>query len=266
MIATPQKQGITRSPAPEPAIPYVDAQPRTSQVGGHRAARYPGTRHRHRGAGGRALRAVPEAPLGPMVIIASRQAPGPGRWLRRIARRSPGRRRAVRGGTAGGELAVDDDPSSTASAPARRRSVHRLGQEVSRWPRATSASMSVHGPWQIAAAGLPAAASALTKPAASGSIRPPSGLTVPPGSSGASWSSTGASATRWPGTFPPRSGRTAGPGSRRNGSIAGHWRRPHRAALPAAARARSARPHRWPGSRPSCPSDRQPSLLLCLSA
>ena len=33
-----------------PAIPYVDAQPRTNQVAGHRAAHYPGTQHRHPGA------------------------------------------------------------------------------------------------------------------------------------------------------------------------------------------------------------------------
>jgi hypothetical protein len=53
--------------------------------------------------------------------------------------------------------------SLTASAPARRRSVHRLGQEVNRWPRTTSASIRVHGLWQMAAIGLPVPANSLTK-------------------------------------------------------------------------------------------------------
>ena len=39
--------------------------------------------------------------------------------------------------------------SSTTSAPALRRSVRMLGKDVSRRPRATSASTRVHGPWQI---------------------------------------------------------------------------------------------------------------------
>jgi len=53
--------------------------------------------------------------------------------------------------------------SLTASAPARRRSVHRLGQEVIRCPRTTSASIRVHGLWQMAAIGLPVPANSLTK-------------------------------------------------------------------------------------------------------
>jgi hypothetical protein len=36
--------------------------------------------------------------------------------------------------------------SSTTSAPALRRSVRRLGHEVSRRPRARSASIRFHGP------------------------------------------------------------------------------------------------------------------------
>ena len=45
--------------------------------------------------------------------------------------------------------------SSTTSAPALRRSVRTLGHDVSRRPRATSASTKFHGPWQIDATGLP---------------------------------------------------------------------------------------------------------------
>jgi hypothetical protein len=43
--------------------------------------------------------------------------------------------------------------------------------------------MSVHGPWRIAATGLPVAAKALTSPTASALIRSVPGLTVLPGSS-----------------------------------------------------------------------------------
>ena len=45
--------------------------------------------------------------------------------------------------------------SSTTSAPALRRSVRTLGQDVILRPRTTSASTSVHGPWQMTATGLP---------------------------------------------------------------------------------------------------------------
>ncbi|SDS78519.1 hypothetical protein SAMN04515669_1918 [Jiangella sp. DSM 45060] len=76
--------------------------------------------------------------------------------------------------------------SSTQVAPALRRSVRRLGQDVSVRPRTTSASTSVHGAWQIAATGLPAAKNALTNATASGDVRSWSGLATPPGSSSAS--------------------------------------------------------------------------------
>src|SRR5690242_4264910 len=87
-----------------------------------------------------------------------------------------------------GERLVVNWPStttsvSTTSAPALRRSVHRLGHEVSVTPRTRPASSSVHGPWQIAAMGLPVPANTLTKPTASAFIRSWSGLTVPPGGS-----------------------------------------------------------------------------------
>ncbi len=51
--------------------------------------------------------------------------------------------------------------SSTQLAPALTRSVLTLGHEVSVLPRTTSASMSVHGPWQITATGLPCVEEAL---------------------------------------------------------------------------------------------------------
>ena len=44
---------------------------------------------------------------------------------------------------------------STHSAPALRRSVCSEGQEVIRRPFTPPASISVQGPWQIAAIGLP---------------------------------------------------------------------------------------------------------------
>ena len=61
-------------------------------------------------------------------------------------------------------------------------SVCRLGHEVSVRPRTTSASTSVHGPWQIAATGLPASKNERTKLTASSSVRRKSGLATPPGS------------------------------------------------------------------------------------
>src|SRR5260370_27763687 len=60
--------------------------------------------------------------------------------------------------------------SSTQIAPAFRRSVRRLGHEVTVRPRTTAASMRVHGAWQIAATGLPAVDKLPTKPTASASF------------------------------------------------------------------------------------------------
>jgi hypothetical protein len=55
-----------------------------------------------------------------------------------------------------------------------------------RRPRAAPASITVQGPWHIAATGLPAAKNAVTKATAFGSMRSESGLITPPGSSSAS--------------------------------------------------------------------------------
>src|SRR3954471_8077472 len=85
--------------------------------------------------------------------------------------------------------------SSTTSAPALRRSVRTLGQEVNRRPRTRSASTRVQGPWQIAATGLPESTKSRTNATAERSILSWSGLTVPPGSSRASNSSGRASLT-----------------------------------------------------------------------
>ena len=48
-------------------------------------------------------------------------------------------------------------------------------------PSTTPASTSVHGPWQIAATGLPASKNALVNSTASGTVRRMSGLATPPG-------------------------------------------------------------------------------------
>src|SRR3954447_23712607 len=85
--------------------------------------------------------------------------------------------------------------SSTTSAPALRRSVRMLGNDVRRRPRATSASTKFHGPWQMPATGLPDRTKSRTNATAAGSMRSLSGLTVPPGSSSASYSSTETSPT-----------------------------------------------------------------------
>src|SRR5690606_38383248 len=86
--------------------------------------------------------------------------------------------------------------SSTTSAPALRRSVRTLGQEVMRRPRTTSASIIVHGPWQITPMGLPLRAKSRTNATAASSVRSRSGLATPPGRINASNSSMVASATR----------------------------------------------------------------------
>jgi hypothetical protein len=70
---------------------------------------------------------------------------------------------------------------STTSAPALRRSVRMLAYEVSVRPDTTPASTSVHGPWQMAATGLPESTKSRTNATAALSSRNLSGLTVPPG-------------------------------------------------------------------------------------
>src|SRR5215470_202858 len=76
--------------------------------------------------------------------------------------------------------------SSTHSAPALRRSVLSDGHAAMRRPRATPASMTIHGPWQIAATGLSASKKAFTNSTAFGCMRSESGFITPPGSRSAS--------------------------------------------------------------------------------
>src|SRR5215208_6146127 len=85
--------------------------------------------------------------------------------------------------------------SSTQRAPALRRSVWRDGHEVSVRPLTTSASISVHGAWQIAATGLACSKKPRTNATASSSIRRKSGFATPPGSTSPSYSEGSASAT-----------------------------------------------------------------------
>ncbi len=74
---------------------------------------------------------------------------------------------------------------SSQVAPALRRSVCRLGQDVTWRSRTTSASMRVHGAWQIAATGLPDWTNWRTNATASSSVRRLSGFATPPGSTSA---------------------------------------------------------------------------------
>src|SRR4051812_26160828 len=99
---------------------------------------------------------------------------------RRAERRQVGRRAARRELTIHAHLEVDH---LGAGVPEVRADARPRGHPA---PRTTSASTSVHGPWQIAATGLPVATNAFTKPTASGVMRSLSGVTVPPGSSSAS--------------------------------------------------------------------------------
>src|SRR5687767_10381867 len=78
------------------------------------------------------------------------------------------------------DLLVDPVGAGIAQISTQRR------QEVTRRPRATPASITVQGPWQIAATGLPASKKALTKATASGMMRSVSGLITPPGRCSAS--------------------------------------------------------------------------------
>ena len=71
--------------------------------------------------------------------------------------------------------------SSTHDAPALRRSVFNDGHDVRVRSRTTSASIRVHGPWQITATGLPASKKAWMKDTTSSSVRNRSGFATPPG-------------------------------------------------------------------------------------
>src|ERR1700744_2136204 len=77
-------------------------------------------------------------------------------------------------------------PSSTTSlsthfAPALMRSVWMDGHEVTVFPFTTPASTSIHGPWQMAATGLPDSTNLRTKSTAGFSMRSLSGWICPPG-------------------------------------------------------------------------------------
>src|SRR5436190_18788444 len=75
---------------------------------------------------------------------------------------------------------------STHDAPAFVRSVFRDGHDVTLRPLTTPASMSDHGPWQIAATGFPWSKNRFTNATALGIVRNWSGLATPPGRSSAS--------------------------------------------------------------------------------
>src|SRR5919204_3309544 len=72
--------------------------------------------------------------------------------------------------------------SSTHSAPAFRRSVFRLGQDVIFFPRTTSASIIVHGPWQMTPIGFPESCVSRMNSTTFSSVRSWSGFATPPGS------------------------------------------------------------------------------------
>src|SRR4051812_31817975 len=80
--------------------------------------------------------------------------------------------------------------SSTQLPPALRMSVSSDGHDVTLRPRTTSASTSIHGPWQMTATGLPASKNERTNSTASSSMRIASGLPTPPGMTRPSYSPT----------------------------------------------------------------------------
>ena len=61
-------------------------------------------------------------------------------------------------------------------------SVFKDGHDVIVRPLSTSASTSVHGPWQMTPTGFSCSKNARTKLTASSSVRRKSGLATPPGS------------------------------------------------------------------------------------
>src|SRR3954454_6155878 len=87
--------------------------------------------------------------------------------------------------------------SSTHVPPALRMSVWSDGHDVILRPRSTSASTSVHGPWQITPTGLDCSKNARAKPTAFSSMRRKSGFATPPGSTSASYWEASGSSTVW---------------------------------------------------------------------
>ena len=102
---------------------------------------------------------------------------------RRTPRRSWRRRPAGRPGCASSSgRRRRGPPRRPRSRPRCSMSVFRDGQEVIVRPLSTSASTSVHGPWQMTPTGFSCSKNARTKPTASSSVRRKSGLATPPGS------------------------------------------------------------------------------------
>jgi hypothetical protein len=71
---------------------------------------------------------------------------------------------------------------STHCPPALAMSVFKEGQEVSVRPLTAPASISIQGPWQIAATGFPESTKFLTNCTTSLWVRSSSGFATPPGS------------------------------------------------------------------------------------
>src|SRR5688500_3492505 len=98
---------------------------------------------------------------------------------------------ALNAGRSSGFLLVTRPWSTTTSwsvhsTPAFSRSFRIEGYDVMRRPSATPASISVHGPWQIAATGFPSSKNARTNSSTRSSRRSLSGFMTPPGSTRAS--------------------------------------------------------------------------------
>src|SRR3546814_61685 len=123
---------------------------------------------------GRRTGRPPPGPSGYSAALVWRPSANSSIILRQNAGRSSGRRDVTRPWSV-------TTVSSTQLAPALLRSALSEGHEVMRRPLTPSASISVQGPWQIAAIGLPDRAKARTNAIAFGSRRRASGLITPPG-------------------------------------------------------------------------------------
>src|SRR5580700_6374627 len=119
--------------------------------------------------------------IGPELFTQLRSVRAPGRVLERMDLEFlllPNSSSILRlkAGTSSGFL-LEMSPSSTTTsrstqcAPAFSRSVLSDGHDVRVRPLTTSASISVHGPWQIAATGLPDSKKARTNATAFGKVR-----------------------------------------------------------------------------------------------
>ncbi len=112
-------------------------------------------------------------------------------------------------------------------------------------------STRVHGPWEMAATGLPDRTKSRTKATADSSSRNLSGLTVPPGSTRTSKSRRRRLRLLGPpGTCQPTRGRVRGPESRQSSGKATEPARPRLRLPRAVVRVRPSRPRRRPRWRP----------------